>query len=1020
MGVYWAAPLNTASELAQSSLLPGSTYRLETFGKLTLTGGATGAVSHQRRRLALLALLAASGDRGVSRDKIVAYFWPESPSELGRHSLEQLLHALRRALGDSVFKGANPVGLDSTVVASDVAEFESALSRGALEDAVALYSGPFLHGFYLEDAPEFERWMTTETARLANRYAEALTRLAAGADKSGDHAAEVRWLRRLVDADPVSSRNALSLMRALVASGDRTAALQHARLYEALVKQELETEPDPSVTSYAASLRAGGGADTARIAPSTPAARGDLPVAQRGPLATESPAPTPSQPSVAVVPPPLPTVHEAPRNRRLRWIAAAASAAIILVVAGLFTRNNGQTPTQNANRIVVVPFRITAADSSLKYLSEGVADLMAPMLTGEGGPVAVDSRTAISTWNRITRGHDGTADDARRVAHELGATYVLTGSVVEAGGKLTINGSVISADTDDARALNSVEGSVDSVTTLLDRFVGQLLVRQAGVAETSVAAITSQSLPAIRAYLSGRAAYRRADNDRAIQSFMRALDIDSTFALAALDLVVATGQLLRTQICRNNACRVISIVPGFASNESDDAVFRRAVEIAWDNRLKLGRRDRPLLQAIRGRNYPSPSSARETLDNLQRAVLAAPDRPETQYLLGTLILYQGAGLGISDWPRQAESAFRTASKLDSSYAAPLARLVDAAVFAGDTAKVRRAAILYLAHDTVTGTASYVRWLFAVATADTMAQRVIRSGFRSLDRPTLDHIYLTSQMTGMAVDDADSASVIMADNAADPLEKSVAFRRASILALNRGRPASATKLLHQMDELRSDRFTFLRISIQNALFGDGDHAVADSSARELERVLARDTLPPLTSDDERRIFPAMSSEALWYLSRGDSVHAASATQWARRHAESQPRSRIGFLFPEMLIASRARRANGAALRAFVDSISRDGCCEFPETGNLMLARAYEESGDAVAALRVIRRGVWFYPPRSLSTYLRQEGRLAAQVGDRAEATRAYAHYLAMRSNPEPSLRAQRDSVSAELDRLKQMR
>src|SRR5215210_3414048 len=107
------------------------TYRLETFGKLSLSGGAAGTLSHQRRRLALLALLAAAGERGLSRDALLGYLWPDSTAENGRHSLEQLLHALRRSLGDSVFSGVNPVRLDRDVVASDVDDFECALSRGA-------------------------------------------------------------------------------------------------------------------------------------------------------------------------------------------------------------------------------------------------------------------------------------------------------------------------------------------------------------------------------------------------------------------------------------------------------------------------------------------------------------------------------------------------------------------------------------------------------------------------------------------------------------------------------------------------------------------------------------------------------------------------------------------------------------------------------------------------------------------------------------------------------------------------
>jgi len=99
---------------------------------------------------------------------------------------------------------------------------------------------------------------------------------------------------------------------------------------------------------------------------------------------------------------------------------------------------------------------------------------------------------------------------------------------------------------------------------------------------------------------------------------------------------------------------------------------------------------------------------------------------------------------------------------------------------------------------------------------------------------------------------------------------------------------------------------------------------------------------------------------------------------------------------------------------------DGCCALPPFVNLALAHAYEESGDEAGALRVIRRGVWYYPPRMLSVQLREEGRLAARLGDRAGAIRAYEHYLALRSDPEPVFLPQRDSIRAEVNRLKRGR
>lgn len=992
------------------------TFRLETFGKLTLSGGPSSDLSHQRRRLALLALLAASGERGLSRDQLIGYLWSESAAGNARHSLEQLLHTLRRALGESVFSGINPVRLDSQVVASDVTEFERALERGFLADAVALYHGPFLSGFYLDDAPEFERWTTAERARLASRYSDALVRLAGDAETAGDHSAAVRWRRLLVEADPISSRSALALMRALVAAGDRTAALQHARIYEALVRQELESEPDPSIAKYATMLRAGGD-QPANV--SVSGADSERSVTTPLPAATMSSKPALSAVDEATAP--KAPIEKATADRRNYWWPAGIFlTATILLLAALSVRNREEAPALDPNRIVIVPFRTSGVDSSVRYLGEGVVDLVAPMLTGEGGPIAVDSRTAISTWNRITRGRDGTADDARQVARQLGAGLVLTGAVVEAGGRLTITGNVINSGAGDARPLTSVTAPIDSVDRLLDQFVGQLLARQSGVAETSVSAVTSQSLPAIRAYLNGRAAYRRADDDQAIESFSRALEIDSTFALAALDLAVATGRILRAQMCRNNACRVFSIVPGFASSERVDDLFDRGVRLAWGYRFKLGRRDRPLLEALRGENYPRASSARETLANLERAVGAAPDRPETHYLLGILLLYQGPALSLPYSRARAEAAFRQASKLDSSYLAPLARLVDVAVFERDTARLRRAGALYLTRDNVGPTADYVRWLVAVGTADTAGRRAIRAHFRSLDSPTLDQIYLTSQMTGLGLEDADSATTIIVENAADPIEKSVALRRGHMLALNRGRPSAATRLLHRMNELRSSVYAFRQLAMDAGMFDDGDRVVADSSARDLARSLARDTLRPLSRDALLQTSVAMASESLWYLQSGDTAQAVAATDWLRRHVEGQPRNRVLSVLTEMLIASRARRPEGVALRAFVDSIALNGCCEFPPYGSLALAHAYEESGDVSSALRVIRRGVWYYPPRLLSTHLREEGRLAARAGDRAGAIRAWEHYLALRSNPERPLVAERDSIRAEVNRLKRGR
>ncbi len=135
--------------------------RLTTLGSPAVEGssGPVSGAPAQRKSLALLALLAPADERGVSRDKILAYLWPESEADKASHRLAQLLYALRRDLrADALFLGSSHLQLNPQVISSDVVEFMGALDQGELERAVAVYGGPFMDGFYLSEALEFERW----------------------------------------------------------------------------------------------------------------------------------------------------------------------------------------------------------------------------------------------------------------------------------------------------------------------------------------------------------------------------------------------------------------------------------------------------------------------------------------------------------------------------------------------------------------------------------------------------------------------------------------------------------------------------------------------------------------------------------------------------------------------------------------------------------------------------------------------------------------------------------------------
>jgi serine/threonine-protein kinase len=218
---------------------------------LDASGAPTG---QQRRRIALLALVAASGELGVSRDRLMARLNPESPSDSARHALHQLLYYLRQQAGEDLFVGSDPLRLNPAVVSCDLADFEQALARGADAMAVALYRGPFLDGFHLGDSPEFEEWSAGERARLAASHADALFRLAREADAREDVNQAIEWWRRLVTIDPLDGRATLGLLRALAFGGDSPGAVRQARTHRVLVEAELGRAPDPEIDAFVATL----------------------------------------------------------------------------------------------------------------------------------------------------------------------------------------------------------------------------------------------------------------------------------------------------------------------------------------------------------------------------------------------------------------------------------------------------------------------------------------------------------------------------------------------------------------------------------------------------------------------------------------------------------------------------------------------------------------------------------------------------------------------------------------------
>ena len=102
--------------------------RLKTFGGLWIENPGTSSGAKMRpRSLALLAVCAAAGPKGVSRERLLGVLWPESSPERARHALSQTLYSLKRDLGAEPLLSSSELRLDPTLISSDVADFREAL-----------------------------------------------------------------------------------------------------------------------------------------------------------------------------------------------------------------------------------------------------------------------------------------------------------------------------------------------------------------------------------------------------------------------------------------------------------------------------------------------------------------------------------------------------------------------------------------------------------------------------------------------------------------------------------------------------------------------------------------------------------------------------------------------------------------------------------------------------------------------------------------------------------------------------
>jgi TolB-like protein/DNA-binding SARP family transcriptional activator/Flp pilus assembly protein TadD len=508
---------------------------LRTFGTLDLRGSdgrEFRAVLAQPKRLALLAYLAAAAPGAPRastfhrRDTLLALFWPDQDLTRARAALSRAVHYLRTSLGDGVVLslGDEELGVDADRISCDAPQFRKELGKGRLAEALELYRGDFMEGFFLSDVPELDRWIESERRRFRDSAANAARSLSKSAESSGDVAMALHWARQASSNAPYDEPDARRVLLLLGRLGDRGNAIEFFERFSRRLRSDLELDPSPETIAALSAIST---------------ARQERAAASKTRI---SPAPTPPEAAANSAPPlnAAPTsATAAPGHGRSRWpVAALAVLGILILAAALvrfeFQKSAGaQKPSSFAAEkppsIAVLPLANLGADTSAQYFSDGMTDELIGTLSQVEG-----LRVAARTSSFVYKNRNAPLTE---IARALNVDAVLEGSALHEGNRVRITLQLVRAPEGYSIWSKTYEREVHDVFALqqdIGRDVAGALKMQLVPNKEPVSGRTTDP-ETYDLYLWGRYYWNTRTRDGLVKAtgfFQRAIARDSSYAPA--------------------------------------------------------------------------------------------------------------------------------------------------------------------------------------------------------------------------------------------------------------------------------------------------------------------------------------------------------------------------------------------------------------------------------------------------------------------------------------------------------
>jgi serine/threonine-protein kinase len=646
-------------------------------------------------------------------------------------------------------------------------------------------------------------------------------------------------------------------------------------------------------------------------------------------------------------------------RRRAVWLALAVLVGIGAIAARMWHSREATRSVLDANLVAVAPFEVL--DPKLGLWREGLVDVLARTLDGLGPLRTVSPTTVLRRW-------DGRADptSAEDLARRTGARLAIFGQLVGVGrDSVRLSATLLDVTTGTRRSEFDRSDQAERLSALADS-LSLSFMRDLGVSARGPARLSSvgtKSIVALKAFLRGEQHFRRGDIDSAIANFQRAVDLDTTFALAMRRLSLAHGWIgddlahpFNLRACRFNH--------GLSPR---DSLLLTADCVGYEGASKI----------------------------LEPATRSYPEDPEVWYQLGEAREHAGFETGAT--VEEELDAFDRSIALDSTFAEAYVHPIERTLARGDCGHALQYIQQYVQP---VGSRRLARVnLPAARAAAPVLARMIAGTPKA--RPALQPMLDTLSR------DMFSDLVGMVGNCADSTETAVWLARMLVQSESRRVPMSDPRPSNSLAWSLAARG-----HLREAYEALRTKPLADDGSAQLFPQLAElGAVPKDTAQTVLRRwvkgteFPLVVFSLPWWGIQGDTVLIPTAIQRARSKPDAVAARHTADLGSMYL--ALARRDTVAALRILP---------RLPPTAetNQLWAKLLESQGKDSAAAAVLD---WHNSPGPLYVLQRlEQAKIAERLGDRDGAVGSYEFVVDMWRHADPELQPYVSEARAALARL----